>query len=201
MTVSRWHISEISSFFTAHCIVVDKNGVGSEAGDRLACRYYQIDVTGDKLGRGKCHEYWATLPALVQVGTLFDPAKSDPIFYYNPAIMTNKRGDLSLACMLSGNTQSICACFVGRFAHDPLGQLRIGSTPSDRIFAQGSGTFTQDLASSFQSTPPLLFGQQVSNRHYTCFDPVDDMTMWANQEYIQNGVLTSVLARLDAPKI
>ena len=193
------HIRD-KQLFTTHCIVVDKNGIGSENGDRLACRWYQIDVTGDKHGKGKCHEKATTLPALVQVGTLFDSADKNPIFYYSPAVMTNRRGDLSLTCILSGITQSISACFVGRLSHEPLGQLRIGKIPSDRIFAQGSGTLTQEIATYAGFTPPI-FGQRLADRHYTCFDPRDDMTMWAEQEFIQNGLITSAFARLDAPTI
>lgn len=188
--------------FTVHNILTDSTGVGSANGDRYALRWYQLDLTGDPTGNGNGDETVSTTPVLIQAGTLFDPSETDPIWYYQPALMTNINGDMSVSGVLSGNTQSISAFNTGRLAADPLGILRIGATPSDIIFAQGSGPYSLELASTSQlaNTGPT-FGQRISDRQYTCFDPANGTTMWAVQQFIRAGLLQCMIARLDAPAI
>ena len=189
--------------FTMHNVLMDQNGISSSSGDRWGERWYQIDLTGDSTGNGANVETATTVPALVQVGSLFDTSATNPISYFNGAIMTNSRGDISVSGMLAGNTQSISAFNVGKLGTDPKdGTLRIGATPAARIIAQGSGPYTQGLGNvagteQFSQT----FGQRVSDWTYTSYDPVDDLTMWNTSQYIQNGLLTAVFSRLDAPAI
>ena len=76
--------------YTVHTILLDQNGNGTPTGDRLGARWYQIDLTGDRTGRGGKCEKETTLPALVQAGTLWDKSSTNPINYFNNSIMTNK---------------------------------------------------------------------------------------------------------------
>ena len=62
-----------------------------------------IDLTGDPTGNGCGSETEMTSPVLVQWGTIYDSAASNPKFYYLPAIMTNKNGDLVIEGTVSGN--------------------------------------------------------------------------------------------------
>lgn len=189
--------------FTVHNVLMDQNGISNANGDRWGVRWYQIDLTGDSSGKGCNEETATTVPALVQAGTLFDTSATDPISYFNPAIMTNKRGDLSIAGMLAGNTQSISAFNVGKLGSDPKdGTLRIGATPAARIIAQGSGPLNSGLGDLFGTEHfTQIFGQRVSDWIYTAYDPVDDLTMWNASQYIKDGLLVSVISRLDAPVI
>ena len=58
--------------WTAHNIAVDATGAGSDSGDRDGARWYEIDVTGGS-------------PSVVQSGTLFDAAASNPRSYWIPS--------------------------------------------------------------------------------------------------------------------
>ena len=197
--------------YTTHIIPLDKNGIGQQLpptgnADRFGARWYQIDLTGDANGKGKCPEKANTAPALVQAGTLWDSVtpqaplgetQLDADSYYFPAIMTNKRGDLSLCGTVSGTNTPTSAFFTGRLASDPLGQLRIGTTLTpnvlgSRVYAQGGGRYTYNSG---------VRVQRWGDYSYTSLDPRDDMTMWTIQMIGQNGLQQGVVARLDAPVI
>ena len=190
--------------YTIHSINVTKQGLGTAPGipgaaDRKATRWYQIDVTGDSDGKGRGKETETSAPALVQAGTLWDSIAqtgADADFYTWPAIMTNKRGDMSICGTISGKNTPLSAFFVGRLASDPLGQLRIGTTntpniPGSRVFAQGAGLYTRNFAG----------GQRWGDYSYSSLDPLDDTTMWTIQEIAKDGLEQLVVARLDAPNI
>lgn len=191
----------INSYFTIQNIIVDHNGIGSQTGDRWGVRWYQIDLTGDSTGNAGNIETATTIPALVQAGTLYDTAITNPVSYYNPAIMSNSQGDISVSGLLSGLTQAISAFNVGKLGTDPKdGTLRIGASFADQIIAQGSGPYTQTIGQD-EFGVGFQFGQRTSDWTYTAYDPVDDLTMWNISQYIQNGVLVSAFSRLDAPTI
>lgn len=181
--------------FACHTIIVDANGVGSAAGDRIGIRWYQIDLTGDSTGNGQGTEELNTVPALVQAGTIWDPSPNNPLSYYMATIMTNKRDDLVVSGTVSGVTQHTSAFYVGRLATDPLGVLRIGATINDRVYAVGSGAYTRSISAVNQ------FGQRWGDYSYVSLDPVDDMTMWTIQEIAVNGIFTNVVAQLLAPTL
>ena len=61
--------------WTAHNIAVDATGAGGDSGDRDGARWYEIDLTGDS-------------PSVVQSGTLFDAAASNPRSYWMTATDT-----------------------------------------------------------------------------------------------------------------
>jgi len=143
--------------WTAHNIAVDATGAGSDAGDRDGARWYEIDVTGGS-------------PALVQSGTLYDPAASNPRFYWIPSIMVSGQGHAALGASAAGATQYINGVTAGRFASDAAGQL------------QAPLLFT---ASATAYNPPADPGpvRRWGDYSFTSLDPNDDMTMWTIQEY------------------
>lgn len=179
--------------FTAHAISTDANGIGDPNGDRVSSRWYQFDLTGDKSGRSKKKENCHTVPVLVQAGTLFDARDTtDPLSYIFPAIMTNKRGDLTLCGTVSSKAQPFGAFFVGRLPADLPGTLRIGSNPPS-VYAIGSGPFTQTLGSANDN-------QRWGDMTYTVLDPEDHMTMWTMQEIAIDGQEITVVGQLLAPE-
>lgn len=182
-----------NQIYAAHNIQVDATGVANINGDRVAARWYQLDLTGDSQGKGKKKEKATTVPALVQAGTLFDPSPRNPLFYSFSAIMSNKRGDISLCGTVSGVNLPPCAFYTGRLNSDPLGALRIGANPPS-VYATGSLTYTRGL-----NTAGPGLGQRWGDMTYTSLDPVDRMTMWTIQEIITDGVETKVVAKLVAP--
>lgn len=177
--------------YTAHAILTDKNGIGSQDGDRVSSRWYQFDLTGDCTGCGKGCEKIHTKPALVQAGTLFDADnEEDPLAYNFPAIMTNKKGDLTLCGTVSSKKYPLSAFFVGRTEMDEQGTLLIGKNPPS-VFYKGSGPFTRSLSSNTQ---------RWGDFSYTQLDHEDGLTMWTIQEVAENGVEVQVVAELKAPK-
>ncbi len=136
---------------------MDATGAGSDAGDRDGARWYEIDVTGGS-------------PALVQSGTLFDPAEANPRFYWIPSIMVSGQGHAAIAASAAGATQYVNAVTAGRFASDPAGELQ-----SPLLFT-GSTTPYNPPA---DPGPPRRWGEYS----FTSLDPNDDMTMWTIQEY------------------
>ena len=130
---------------------------GSDAGDRDGARWYEIDVTGGA-------------PALVQSGTLFDAAASNPRFYWIPSIMVSGQGHAALGASAAGATQNINAVTAGRFASDPAGELQ-----SPLLFTASATAYNPPA----DPGPPRRWGDYS----YTSLDPNDDMTMWTIQEY------------------
>ncbi len=143
--------------WTAHNITVDATGAGSDAGDRDGSRWYEIAVTGGA-------------PALVQSGTLFDSAASNPRFYWIPSIMVSGQGHAAIGASAAGATQNINAVTAGRLASDPAGALQ---TPL--LFTASSTAYNP----AADPGPARRWGDYS----YTSLDPNDDMTMWTIQEY------------------
>ncbi len=143
------------TLWTAHNIRVNSSGVGAAGGDRDAARWYQVGNLG-------------STPSLIQSGTLFDAATSNPRFFWMPSIAMNGQGHASLNMSTAG---------VGRFAE-------IAS--SGRLATDPSGTtepfqLTQSSSSSYNlgSGSPRRWGDFSQ----TVVDPTDDQTFWTFQEY------------------
>jgi hypothetical protein len=145
------------SIWTAHNIAVTSGGVGSASGDRDGTRWYEIDVSGAS-------------PSLAQSGTLFDPAATNPRFYWMPSIMVSGQGHAALGTSASGATQRINAATVGRLAGDTPGTLQ-----APLLFTSSSSSYNP----AADPGPPRRWGDYS----YTSLDPNDDMTMWTVQEY------------------
>lgn len=192
---SSSHINK-KQVYTAHAILVNNTGVASASGDRLGIRWYEIDVTGDATGQGLGTETVSTIPALVQAGTIFDAALTNPVYYYLPAIMSNGRSDLLIAGNASGVNQPISAFFVGKPGTDAKdGSMHIGMVEPN-TFAIGSGSFTRSLGKGqgiFSSISPI--GQLWGQTSYSSVDPADNLTIWTIQEIAVNGAQRLIAAQ------
>jgi hypothetical protein len=143
--------------WTAHNIAVDSTGAGSDSGDRDGARWYEVDLTGAS-------------PSLVQSGTLFDAAASNPRFYWIPSIMVSGQGHAAIGVSAAGAAEHANAVTAGRLASDPAGTLQ---TPSH--FTASSTSYNP----AADPGPPRRWGDYS----FTSLDPNDDMTMWTIQEY------------------
>ena len=163
--------------YACHNIQVDNTGKGTPEGDRVGVRWYQFDLTGDPTGNGCGIETETTCPVLVQWGTLFDSAAENPKFYYIPAIMTNKNGDLIIEGTVSGNNDFTNVFFAGRKAADPLGTLR------DPVLV------TNNTNNPYNYGPATEIGQRWGNNSSLAPDPSNDLIIWSTGEWaaIENG--------------
>jgi hypothetical protein len=143
------------SLWTAHNIRVNSSGVGGSGGDRDAARWYEIGSLD-------------TTPGLIQSGTMYDPAASNPRFFWIPSIAASGQGHASLNSSTAG---------VGRFAQiASAGRLASDASGTTRAF-----TITQSSSSPYNitATNPQRWGDYSQ----TVVDPTDNMTFWTFQEY------------------
>jgi hypothetical protein len=143
--------------WTAHHIAVDATGAGSDAGDRDGVRWYEIDVTGGT-------------QVLVQSGTLFDPAASNPRFYWMPSIMVTGQGHAAVGGSAAGAAEYANGVTAGRLASDPAGFLDVPS-----LFTASTTAYNP----AADPGGPRRWGDYS----FTSLDPDDDMTLWTIQEY------------------
>jgi hypothetical protein len=142
------------SLWTAHNIEVDSSGVASASGSRDGARWYQLGNL-------------STTPTLLQSGTLFDPAGTNPRYFWIPSIAMNGQGHASLNSSTAGT---------GRFAE-------VASTA--HLSGDSTGTtepfdITQTSSSTYNvGDNPERWGDYSQ----TVVDPTDNMTFWTFQEY------------------
>ena len=101
-------ITGVQSLWTAHNIEVNSSGIGSTSGNRTACRWYEITNL-------------STTPTLNQSGTLFDPAVSNPQFFWIPSVAMSGQGHMSLSSSRAGVGEYAEIVIAGRLSSDPLG--------------------------------------------------------------------------------
>ena len=187
--------------YTGHTVRVNNTGLSSASGDRTGIRWYQLDVTGDPTGQGLGTETATTIPALVQAGTLFDTAVSNPLYYAYPAIMSNSQGDISICGTVASVNNSPSAFFVGKAGTDPKdGTLKIGTVPPN-VYAVGNGHFVRSITEGIPTASAVgpFIEQRWGDMSYSSVDPVDKKTIWTIQEICSNGLETVVVAQLLAP--
>jgi hypothetical protein len=141
--------------WTAHNIQVDAAGNGTDSGDRLGSRWYEITNL-------------ATTPSLSQHGTVFDAATAHPVNYWMPSCAMSGQGHMALGCSASADNQFAGIAVTGRLASDPLGTTRI-----PQLVQAGAASY------NFSSDNPQRWG----DFSFTCVDPNDNMTLWTVQEY------------------
>jgi hypothetical protein len=140
------------SLWTAQNIEVNSSGVASATGNRDGARWYQLGLSP---------------PTLIQSGTLFDPAGTNPRFFWIPTIAMNGQGHASLNSSTAGT---------GRFAE-------VASTA--HLSGDSAGTtepfdITQTSSSTYNiGDNPERWGDYSQ----TVVDPTDNMTFWTFQEY------------------
>ena len=137
--------------WTAHNIEVNSSGVASTTGGRDGTRWYELqNLTG--------------VPTVVQSGTIFDAAASNPISYWIPTVMVSGQGHASFIYSSAGNNNRINVSTSGRLTGDALGttQAIINAT-----------------ASSTAYNVQTVDGQRWGDYSNVSLDPNDDMTMWS----------------------
>ena len=149
--------------WTAHNIQVNASGNGSSTGGRDGSRWYEVDVTGT--------------PALVQSGTVFDSAATNPNSFWIPTVAVSGQNTMAIGGSVAGVNHRADAWFSGRLASDPSGQT---DAP------------TAYTATTAAYNPPGDSGAGNGSRRWGDFsmssvDPDDDMTMWTIQEYTSSA--------------
>src|SRR5262249_38199899 len=148
--------------WTAQNIGANTSGVAS-AVSRNGVRWYELQTL-------------STTPAVVQSGTLFDTAATNPRFYWIPSFTVSGQGHAAMGCSIAGNNERINAFTTGRLVGDTLGTLRDGpGTPA--------GSTATSTADSAASDPGGTGGRRWGDYSFTSLAPKDDMTMWTIQEY------------------
>ena len=147
--------------WTAHNIQVDGTGAASTTGGRNGVRWYELQNVAAP-----------GTPTAAQQGTIFDPAATDPTFYWIGTVMVSGQGHMAAGFSQAGNLNRADAATNGRLAGDAAGTTR---------------AVTPYTATTFNYNPPGdpggAFGRRWGDYSYTSLDPEDDMTMWTIQEF------------------
>jgi len=160
---------------------IDSSGNASATGDRYGIIWWQFDLTGDTTGKGLGTETPSTVPVLVQSGTIFDKAATDPLNYFMVSIMTNKNSDMMLSFNTSGNKAYINTNYAFRASTDPKNTTR---APVQITNTQFPCNYTYNLS---ELPGPVV--QRWGDQSAVVVDPSDNTTFWLNQPFaaLQNA--------------
>jgi hypothetical protein len=148
------------NLWTAHNIAVNSSGIGTSAGDRDGTRWYEL--TG-VVSPGT--------PSVIQSGTVYDTAASNPRFYWIPSVMVSGQGHAAIGFSTAGTKEYANAGTVGRLSGDAA-----GTTQTPVLYTASTTAYNP---SGDNSNPSRRWG----DFSYTSLDPNDDMTMWTIQEF------------------
>lgn len=143
--------------WTSHSIQVSNTGVYSASGGRDGSRWYEFNVP---VGSGT--------PTIVESGTVFDPAVTNPRSYWIPSVMVSGQGHAAFTLCSAGNNDRANAGTVGRLSGDALGTVQ-----SVALYSSSSSAYNPT------SDPGGSNGRRWGDYTYTSLDPIDDQTMWA----------------------
>lgn len=149
--------------WTTHQIEVNGSGAADTSGERNGVRWYELGSL-------------TSTPAVVQAGTVFDQAASDPVSYWMGAVMPNAQGHASLGMSAAGAAARVNAVFTGRLAGD------LTAYPPGVMDAPTPFSHNTAFAYNKQSAPGAA--QRWGDYSYTSVDPDDDMTFWTIQQYV-----------------
>lgn len=141
-------ITGVDSIWTSHNIGVTNTGVAGNT--RNGMRWYNIGNL-------------TTTPTMIQSGTLFDSAASNPFSYWVGSITGTGQGHAVIGSSRSSANTFASAATAGRLRTDTLGTLQAPLL----IFA-GTSTYS---------------GSRWGDYSETVVDPNDNMTVWTFQEY------------------
>jgi uncharacterized repeat protein (TIGR01451 family) len=161
--VRRNKLTGTSSLWTAHGIEVGATGVAA-AGGRNGSRWYEIGTL-------------AGTPTLLQAGTLFDSATTNPRSYWIPSVNMSGQGHMALGTTHASVNDYAGVAVAGRLAGDPA-----GATAAPTIAQPGLAAY-DDIITAFLGLPAQRWGDYSQ----TLVDPNDDMTFWTFQEYSDAG--------------
>jgi hypothetical protein len=164
--------------WTAHGNAVTSSGASSTtaSGNRDGARWYEI-------------AHVATTPTLAQIGTVFDPAASNPSFYWMPTVAVSGQGIMAIGGSTAGTNARANAWYAARL---PTATPGTTDTPS---------TYT-DTSSAYNppGDPGGTGGRRWGDYSLTRVDPLDNQTIWTIQEYASATDTWGVkIARLQAP--
>ncbi|MBL8115833.1 MAG: IPT/TIG domain-containing protein, partial [Acidobacteria bacterium] len=162
---------------TAHNIQVSSSGVASGSGNRNGSRWYQLGNLD-------------TTPTLLQSGTLFDSAATQPRSYFIPSAARSGQGHMALGASVAGANIQAGAAVAGRFASDTTGTIQ-----APTVAQAGAANYNVQVCDA--DTPSQRWGDYTQ----TSVDPADDMTMWTFQQYVHtaNGYAVRVIQLLAPP--
>ncbi len=144
--------------WTAQTIYVNASGTTTSA-NRNGVRWYDLMNL-------------ATTPAVNQSGTVFDPAASNPRWYFFPSVMVSGQGHAAFGLTAGGNADHANAATTGRLSVDPAGTTQsIALTTASATAYNPSGD------------PGGAGGRRWGDYSYVSLDPLDDMTMWMVNQY------------------
>ncbi len=149
--------------WTAHNIRVSTAGVASTgAGNRHASRWYELNGIRSTDNGG--------VPVVVQSGTIFDNAATNPRHHWIPSVMVSGQGHSVFGFSVAGLADRINAGTNGRLRGDTL-----GTTGAVALYTASSTAYNPPS----DPGPPRRWGDYS----YISLDPKDDMTMWAIQQF------------------
>lgn len=154
--VMKNKITGVTTLVTSHNSKVNSSGVASGTMDRNASRWYQIGSLN------------TATPVLLQSGTLFDNAASNPRGFWNSSIAVSGQGHMVLGSSTAGAAARADVAIAGRYSSDVAGTLQ---------------TYQLATASSTAYNVQAVDGQRWGDYSQTVVDPNDNMTMWTFQEY------------------
>lgn len=153
--IKKNKLTGVSSLWTAHTNEVNSSGVSSSSGNRNGVRWYEVGNL-------------TTTPALLQSGTLYDPASSNPVGYWFGSVAANGQGHMFLGCSSAGTNSHAQISVSGHLNTDVSG---ITDAP---VVAQ-----TSSSNYNVQSSTPQRWGDYSQ----LTVDPQNDQDVWAFQEY------------------
>jgi hypothetical protein len=142
----------------AHNMEVNASGTASSTGGRTGSRWYELGNL-------------SATPTVIQSGTIFDPAASQPFSYWIPSIAANGQGHAVIGMSRAGANASghAGAAVAERLVGDPAGSM---SAPS----LVQSSTFLYDTF--------VMGTERWGDYSQTVVDPNDNQTFWTFQEYV-----------------
>jgi hypothetical protein len=141
----------------AHNLQVNASGTASDTGGRTGSRWYELGTL-------------SATPTVIQHGTIFDPAASQPFSYWMPSIAANGQGHAVIGMSRAGAS--------------PTGHARVAV--AERLAGEPPGTMS---APSLVQSSTFLYDTLVPGTErwgdysQTVIDPNDNMTFWTFQEY------------------
>lgn len=163
--------------WTAHGIGVNASGVASQAAPtRDAARWYELGTLSGT-------------PTLVQSGTVFDGAASNPVYYWMPTVAVSGQGIMAIGGSRAGTTHYADAWYASRAPGDPS-----GTTSAPTAYTTSASAYNP--AGDTGGTE----GRRWGDYSLTRVDPADNQTLWTIQEYSSATDTWGVrVARLQAP--
>ncbi len=162
--------------WTAHNINVNASGVATSTRSRDAIRWYEISSL-------------STTPTLVQSGTVYDAAASNPRYYWIPTVAVSGQGHAAIGFSTAGTNYRVDAGITGRLSTDAAGTMQ-----STYLYTSSSTAYNPS------GDPGGSSGRRWGDYSYVSVDPEDNMTMWTVQQFCNASNSYGVrVAKLVAP--